>query len=155
MGCDAAPVGWSGLDCRAPSIECPSSVNVGAVSGDVRLEAARRRSMVPVIVGWVGIVSVAVGYLLEVNRHASTVCVDGHKSPDTLGISVVLILFVGGLAGIVGIASAVALAIRQRWMLATTVRTGAPALISLAGALSILVFAGRASEWFNDLYCSS
>jgi hypothetical protein len=125
------------------------------VGADVRLDAPRRGSRVPVVVGWVGIVSVVVGYLLEAIRHGSTVCVDGHKSPNTLGISVVLIVFVGGMAGIVGIAGTVALAIRQRWTLATTIRTGAPALISLAGAVSILGFAGGTSEWFNDLYCSS
>jgi hypothetical protein len=128
---------------------------VSAVAGDATSKTGHRRSRFPATVGWIGIVSVAVGYLLEANRQASTVCVDGHKSPDTLGISVVLIVFVGGLAGIVGIASSIVLAHRQRWSPATTLRTGAPALISLVGAMSIFLFAGSVTDWFNDLYCSS
>lgn len=111
------------------------------------------RSSVPAWIGWAGVVSIAVGYLLELIRQRGT-CDTGDKSPDTLVISVVLIILVGGLCGLVGLVGTVVPAVRQRWTAVSTIRAAGPAVLALAGALAIFVVAGRGpSTWFQ--YCGT
>ena len=105
------------------------------------------------VVGWLGVGSVAVGYLLELIRQRGD-CDAGDKSPDTLVISIVLIVLVGGLAGLTGITGSVIAGVRQRWTARTVVRVAGPALLSLAGCLAIFVVAGQGpSTWFQ--YCAT
>lgn len=112
-----------------------------------------RRSRTLRVIGWLGVGSVAAGYLLEWIRQRGD-CDAGDKSPDTLVISVVLIVLVGGLAGLTGITGAVISGIRERWPATTVMRVAGPAVLSLAGCLAIFVVAGRGpSTWFQ--YCAT
>jgi hypothetical protein len=112
-------------------------------------EPTRRRW--PVVVGALGTLAVVVGYALEAVRQRGS-CDAGDPSPDTLALSVVLILWVGGLAGIAGIVGAVAGG--RRAGAGAVVRSMAPAVVSLAGALSLLLFAGGGpATWFQ--HCGS
>lgn len=111
------------------------------------------RSTVPVWIGWTGVVSIAVGYGLELIRQRGT-CDTGDKSPDTLVISVVLIVLVGGLCGLVGLVGTVVPAVRHRRTVSSTIRAAGPAVLALAGALTIFAIAGRGpSTWFQ--YCGT
>ena len=98
-----------------------------------------RRGTTGVVVGALGLGAVALGYLLEVIRQRGT-CDDGNASPDTLGLSVVLILFVGGAAGLVALVAAIVAsrAPDRRLPLVGIVL----ACAALLGAGSIFVFAG-------------
>ena len=107
----------------------------------------------PVWIGWAGVVSIAIGYVLELIRQRGT-CETGDKSPDTLVISVVLIDFISGLCGLVGLVGTVVPAVRHRWTADRTIRAAVPALTALAGTLAIFVVAGRGpSTWFQ--YCGT
>lgn len=104
-------------------------------------------------IGWVGMVAVTGGYLLEAIRQRGD-CDAGDPSPDTLAISVVLIVFVGGLCGVVGVVATLVGARRHRWGATTALRIALPAIVSLAGFLAIFLFAGGGpSTWFQ--HCGS
>jgi hypothetical protein len=64
-----------------------------------------RSETIGIASGAIGTASVLIGYLLEAIRQRGD-CDLGNKSPDTLGISVLLIVVIGGLAGITGIVAA-------------------------------------------------
>lgn len=114
---------------------------------------AHRRQRLPLVVGWLGVASVATGYLLEATRQRGD-CDAGDKSPDTLAISIVLIVLVGGLCGIIGIAGTLIPAIRHRRTMKEVAQEVLPSLVSLAGALAIFVVAGDGpSTWFQ--YCAT
>jgi hypothetical protein len=114
---------------------------------------AHPRVRILLVVGWLGVMSVATGYLLEAIRQRGD-CDAGDKSPDTLAISIVLIVLVGGLFGVIGIAGALISAFRQRWRLTTTMLVAGPAFFSLAGCLTIFLVAGQGpSMWFQ--YCAT
>lgn len=95
----------------------------------------------PRLIGLLGVACVAAGYVLELVRQRGT-CDDGDASPDTIGISVVLILFAGGLLGLAAVIGAAVRLVRHRGERAVTPWILLPGLLSLAGALSIFVFAG-------------
>ena len=103
--------------------------------------------------GWIGVASVALGYLLELVRQRGT-CDAGDQSPDTLAISVVLIVVVGGLCGLGGVVATLVRTRRQGWTATTAIRIGLPAALSLAGSLSIFLASSRGpSTWFQ--YCAT
>ena len=105
------------------------------------------------LIGWFGTAAVAVGYLLEAIRQRGD-CDTGDRSPDTLVISVVLIVVVGGLCGLVGIVVTLVGAVRHRWSVVAAIREALPSVISLAGCLAIFVVAGGGpSTWFQ--YCAT
>jgi H+/Cl- antiporter ClcA len=104
-------------------------------------------------IGWIGAASVAVGYLLESIRQRGD-CDVGDSSPDTLALSVVLIVLIGGLCGLIGIVGALVGRIRRRWSVAKTIRVALPSVLSLAGSLAIFAVAGSGpSTWFQ--YCAT
>lgn len=104
------------------------------------------------MVGCVGCVAVGTGYLLEAIRQRGD-CDAGDKSPDTLAISIILIVLVGGLSGIIGITMMLVATIRRGWT-TTAAELAVPSLISLAGALTIFAVAGDGpSTWFQ--YCAT
>jgi hypothetical protein len=112
----------------------------------------RPRSRI-LVVGWLGVAAVAVGYLLEGIRQRGD-CDAGDKSPDTLVISIVLILLVGGSFGALGIIGTLISAFRERWTMTAAMRVAGPAVLSLAGCLAIVVVAGQGpSTWFQ--YCAT
>ncbi len=122
-------------------------------ASDQEAREAEGRSTWPIVVGCIGCVSVGVGYLLEALRQRGD-CDAGDKSPDTLVISIVLIVVVGGLFGVIGIVGTLIYATRRRWTVATTIQAALPAMISLAGFLAIFLVGGRGpSTWFQ--YCAT
>lgn len=114
----------------------------------------RRTATIGIVAGSTGTVSVVIGYLLEAIRQRGD-CDLGNQSPDTLGISILLIVVVGGLAGITGIVAALVgirhrRGVQSRYVVAGLVLSVA----SLGGALAIFLVAGRGpSTWFQ--YCAT
>ena len=106
------------------------------------------------VAGSIGTAAVVIGYLLEAIRQRGT-CDLGDKSPDTLGISVVLIVFIGGLAGVTGvIASLIGARHRRRSHLRCIAVGFILSIASLGGALAIFLVGGSGpSTWFQ--YCGT
>ena len=114
--------------------------------------AEPRPIRVGITVGALGTAAVAIGYLLEAIRQRGT-CENGDPSPDTIGLSIVLILFVGGITGLVGVvASLVARPGPHRTR--RRVIGLALSLVALAGAAGLFVVGGRdPGDWFQ--HCGS
>jgi hypothetical protein len=117
---------------------------------------ANRSERIGIVSGSIGTMSVLIGYLLEAIRQRGD-CDLGDKSPNTLGISILLIVAVGGIAGITGIVAALIGGLhrrgshdRYRYLVAGLVLS----IASLGGALAIFVVAGSGpSTWFQ--YCAT
>ncbi len=91
------------------------------------------------------------GYLLEWVRQRGD-CEFGDKSPDTLAISIIMIVIVGGLGGAVSLVSAVIGSFRHG--LAPRKLHLASAIVSLISVVPLFLFAGAGpSTWFQ--YCAT
>lgn len=101
--------------------------------------------------GALGVFLAGVGYLLEAIRQRGD-CEFGDKSPDTLGFSIALIMFGGGLLGLAVIVVATVSAIRHSLREARfALLTG---MVSLASVAPLFMFAGDGpSTWFQ--YCAT
>jgi hypothetical protein len=122
--------------------------------GPASTSLMNRSETIGIASGAIGTASVLIGYLLEAIRQRGD-CDLGNKSPDTLGISVLLIVVIGGLAGIAGIVAAL---IGARHRRRSDVRYLVAGLVlsiaSLGGAFAILLVAGHGpSAWFQ--YCGT
>lgn len=121
-----------------------------------RTSVANRGERIGIASGSIGTMAVLIGYLLEAIRQRGD-CDLGDKSPNTLGISILLIVAVGGIAGMTGIVAALIGRLhrreshdRYRYLVAGLVLS----IASLGGALAILVVAGSGpSTWFQ--YCAT
>ena len=101
------------------------------------------------VIGLAGSASAAIGWLLEWYRQRGT-CELGDQSPDTLAISVALILGAGALCGIIGVVLAVGARRRHKpWRSSCAI-----ALLSIATVIPLFAFAGRGpGSWFQ--YCAT
>lgn len=92
-----------------------------------------------------------VGYGLEWFRQRGT-CDSGDNSPDTLGVSLLLILVGGGVVGLIALGFAVAAAVRHG--LSATWPAIVVAVAAVASAGLVFAFAGGGpGSWFQ--YCGS
>lgn len=104
----------------------------------------------PLVMGTCGLVSVACGYLMEAVRQRGD-CEWGDPSPNTLGISVLMILLGGGAVGIIGVMVALFRSVREDRLLVWDLVL--PACSLLAGASLFLFVNSGPGGWFQ--YCGS
>lgn len=103
------------------------------------------------LTGLVAALCSGVGYALEWFRQRGT-CDGGDASPDTLAVSVLLIVLGGGLVGLVAVALAIVRAVRHG--VADAWRSLVLALVAVGSVGPLLLFAGAGpSTWFQ--YCAT
>jgi hypothetical protein len=102
-------------------------------------------------VGLVALVCSVVGYALEWFRQRGT-CEFGDKSPDTLGVSLGLILVGGGVVGLIALGLAIAGAVRHGASSTWPAIVVAVAAVASAGLLFTFA-AGGPGSWFQ--YCGT
>lgn len=109
---------------------------------------SRRR--IPLVLGVVGTASIVLGYLLEWIRQRGD-CELGDPSPDTLLLSIALILLGGGLLGLLGVCLALVNSMKRHHVF---IRDLVMPTISMVGAATLFLFAGSGpGGWFQ--YCGT
>lgn len=109
---------------------------------------ARRR--IPLVLGLVGTCSIALGYVLEWIRQRGD-CDAGDPSPDTLLLSIALILLGGGLLGFIGVCMAIVNSLKRHHVF---IRDLVLPTISMVGAATLFLFASSGpGGWFQ--YCAT
>lgn len=98
----------------------------------------------------VGTVCIFLGYLLEWIRQRGD-CASGDPSPDTLLVSIGLILLGGGLLGLIGVCMALLNSMKRHHVF---IRDLVMPTVAMVGGATLFLFAGSGpGGWFQ--YCGT